>query len=146
MRNHILNIGVAIIAFSSLPSCTTDPVSDASEVSDVGLAENVASPSEQVDEPSSDVHALDVKSTEKSSSNEDVRDGFIEDNTMAFTCASWDTYSDRHCYWVRNSCGHVIRVQAVKYSGATTACFSIPPGGIVYDCLATGRVWYVRFC
>jgi hypothetical protein len=147
MRNHVLNVGVAIIAFSSLPSCTTDPASEASEVSDVGLAENVASLSEQVGEPSSDIHALGVKSTEKSSSNEDVRGDFIEDNAMALTCSiSWFTYNDGHCYQVTSACDHVIRVQVVKFSGSTTSCFSIPPGGTLNDCLASGRVAKLRFC
>lgn len=149
MRSCVLNIGVAIIALSGLPSCATD---SANEVSEVGLAENLAAPSEQApseqaSEPSADVHASDVKGTEESFSNENVLNNFIEDNAITPKCSvSWDTYSDRHCYWVHNDCGFIVHVQAVKYNGATTGCFSVPPGGTLYDCLATGRVWYVQFC
>lgn len=147
MRNRVLNIGIAILALSGLPSCTTGPADEANEVSDVGLAENVAPPSEQVGEPSSDVHAWDVKSTEESSSNEDVLNGFMEGQTITPKFSySWGTYNDGHCYWIYNPNGYVIRMQAIKNSGAGTSCFDIPPGGTLYDCLSTGRVWYVRPC
>lgn len=147
MRNQMLNIGVTIISFFSLPSCTTDPASEASEVSDVGLAENVASLSEQVGEPSSDVHALGMKSTEKSSSNENVRDDFTEDNTMASACrVTLNIFNDAHCYNIINGCDQVIHEQIVKPNGVTTACFSIRSNSILTDCLATGRVAGIRDC
>jgi hypothetical protein len=147
MRNHVLNIGIAIIALSGLPSCTTGPADEANEVSDVGLAENVASPSGQAGEPSSDVYASDVKSTEESASNEDVRNNVIEGNAIApkLSCGL-NTYDDGHCYIIVNCSGDVIHRRIVKTNGVWTSCFTIPPGGNLNDCLYSGRVWYMEAC
>ena len=70
MRNCVLNISIAIIALSSLPSCTTDPADEVNDVVDVGVP------------PS------DVESTERSSSNEDVRNDAIEASTDVATATA----------------------------------------------------------
>lgn len=131
MRNRALYIGVAIVALSSLPACTMDPADEATEASEVGLAEPVS----------------DVKSTEGASSNEDVQQSVIADDaTTNLVDCGLTTYSDRHCYIIRNCHDHPIHRRIVKYSGATTACFYIPAGGTFSDCLSSGRVWYMEGC
>ena len=131
MRNRVLNIGVAILALSSLPSCTTDPVDEADDESAVGLAEGLESTSEQTSELSASVQASDVKSTEASSSNDDDRSSVIVDDviTPLLACGfTYFSYVDGWSHYAFHNCGsYTIRRQVVKLNGNTGPCLILPP-------------------
>jgi hypothetical protein len=147
MCNRVLNIGVAILTLFSLPSCTTDQADEANGTSEGGPAENLESPREQADEPGLGVRAPDVESTEGSSSDEDGRNGLIEDTTTtSLLGCGLNPYNDRTCYTLYNCWNHPVRWIIVKYNGGTTGCFYLPPGGTLSGCLASGRASHIETC
>jgi hypothetical protein len=148
MRDHALNIGVAILALCSLPACATDQTVEADGTSEVGPAENLDSPREQAVEPGLSARAPDVKSTEQGSSgNEDGRSSLVEDKTpSSLLGCGLNPSNNRTCYTLYNCWSHTVDWIIVKFNGGTTGCFRLPPGGTLSGCLASGQASHIETC
>lgn len=121
MRNRALNIGVAILALGSLPSCATDQAVEGDGTSEVGSAEG--------------------------SSNDDSRGDILEaKTTTSLLGCGLNPYNDRTCYTLYNCYDHTVDWIIVKFNGGTTGCFRIQPGGTLSGCLASGRASHIENC
>lgn len=128
MRKHVLYIGIAILTLSSLPSCTTEPADEASDVSEVGQ-DSV------------------VEGTEGLPFNEGAREGTPEDTvTPSVAPCGFAAKPGGVCFTIRNCGDYDIWRQVVRTDGGHTACFLIQPHVTLDYCLGQSRIAYVRSC
>jgi len=141
MRNHVLNLGIVILALSSMPSCAMEPADEANGVSEIGLAQNP----EPAREPSLDVQASDAK--DQSSSSETVRNDVIEgDAAPSAAPCGLNIQPGGVCFTIHNCNHYDIWRQIIKTNGGHSICFYIYAYSTLSYCLGESKVAYMVGC